>query len=303
MKSFKGYSLILGATLFWGVSASIAKLLITNNVDTLVLVQMRMTFSCLVLLVFFLLFRRDLLRVRVHDLHHFALLGIIGGAGSNFLYYFTIKEITVATAILLQYLAPLLVLAYAAFSQEEEVTVTKVTAGGVSLFGCYLVLNGENFSLQSVSKIGLVTGILSAGCWGFANVWMRHLVQRYSTWTMLIYSFSFASVFWLFFNPPWNILTAHYSVNEWKTFFLFAMISVLIPHSFYYRGIQYLTASQAIITATAEPVVAIVAAFIILGETLTLLQILGAVFVITAIGLLQFKRDVTHEVLITEAEK
>lgn len=303
MKSLKGYFFILGATLFWGISASIAKFLITNNVETLVLVQMRMTFSCLVLIAFFVTFRRDLLRVRLNDLHHFALLGIIGGAGSNFMYYYTIKEINVATAILLQYLAPLLVLAYAAISKEEELTLGKVLAGFVSLFGCYLALGGSNLSLASLSGIGLMTGMMSAFCWGFANIWMRHLVQRYSVWTMLVYSFSFASLFWLFFNPPWNIFSAYYSPNEWGMYFLFAMISVLIPHSFYYLGIQYLTASQAIITATFEPIVAIVSAFIILHETLEPIQILGAILVLTAIGMLQLKRDVTTEVLATESEK
>jgi drug/metabolite transporter (DMT)-like permease len=219
------------------------------------------------------------------------------------MYYYTIKEINVATAILLQYMAPLLVLAYAAIAKEEELTLTKVAAGFVSLLGCYLALNRGNLPFQSLSTLGLMTGILSAFCWGFANVWMRHLVQRYSVWTMLIYSFSFASVFWLFFNPPWNILTAHYSVNEWGTYFLFAMMSVLIPHSFYYSGIQYLTASQAIITATAEPIVAIISAFFVLGETLSTLQLIGATLVLTAIGLLQFKRDVTTEILATESEK
>ena len=47
-------------------------------------------------------------------------MGIIGGAGSNFTYYFTIAQTNVATAILLQYMAPLGVLSFAVVTHEKR---------------------------------------------------------------------------------------------------------------------------------------------------------------------------------------
>jgi|ERR1041385_1027191 drug/metabolite transporter (DMT)-like permease len=295
MISLKGYVFIIGAALFWGVSATVAKFLFSQQVDTLVLVQMRMTLSCLVLLVFFLIFRRDLLRVKLKDLYRFALLGIIGGAGSNFMYYFTIKETNVATAILLQYTAPLLVLAYAAVTREEELSISKIIAGIVSLGGCFLAVGGEHFSLSNISRLGLLSGAGSAICWAFTNISLRHILREYKVWTTLVYSFLFASIFWLFFNSPVQVLAANYSSATWEMFFGFAMISILIPHSFYFLGIRHLTASRAIITATVEPIVAIVSAFIFLQEVLLPVQLAGAVLVIAAIGILQLKQDESQE--------
>ena len=101
----------------------------------------------------------------------------------------------------------------------------------------------------------------------------------------------FASIFWLFFNPPWNVIAAQYSSTTWLTFFGFAMISVLIPHSLYFAGVRYLTASRAIITATFEPVVAIISAYFILGEILAPTELAGAVLVIIAIMILQMKKE------------
>ena len=69
------------------------------------------------------------------------------------------------------------------------------------------------------------------------------------------------------------------------------MISILIPHSLYFAGMRYLTASRGIITATFEPIVAIVSAYLILGESLSAVQMLGAVLVISAIALLQLRQD------------
>ena len=85
-------------------------------------------------------------------------------------------------------------------------------------------------------------------------------------------------------------------MKDWGLFFGFAVISVLIPHSLYFMGIRYLTASRAIITATFEPVVAIAMAYVLLNETLTPVQILGAILVVSAIVILHRKPDVTQEV-------
>jgi drug/metabolite transporter (DMT)-like permease len=302
MKSFKGYLFILGAALFWGVSATVAKFLFKQNISTLILVQTRMTFSCIVLVVILLIFRKSLLKVKAKDLYKFALLGIVGAAGSNFTYYFTINITNVATAILLQYLAPLLVLLYAAITREEKLSVSKISAGIISLAGCYLAVLGKNFSLLSINHLGLLTGLASAVCWGFTNVMLRHILREYKVWTTLVYSFIFASLFWVFINPTWALFYQIDSSSAWWTFLGFAMISILIPHSFYYTGIQYLTASRAIITATSEPIVAIVSAYIILGEFLTPIQIIGSILVVGAILILQLQQEEEQQIVYEESK-
>jgi len=293
MKRARGYLFILGGTMFWGLSATIAKLLFTENttIKPLVLVQMRMTFSCVVLFLILLIWRRDLLRVPLKELYRFALLGVIGGAGANFTYYFAIKEINVATAIILQYLAPVIVLVYAALSKDERITFTKIGASVASLAGCFFAVGGQETLFASKSVPGIIAGFGAAFCWAFTNIWLRRMIHDYNVWTILFYTFLSASLFWLFFNPPWDIIAARYSTTTWGTFFVFAMISILIPHSLYFLGMRFLTASQAIITATFEPIVAIVSAYIILQEILTPVQAAGAVLVIAAIVFLQVTEE------------
>ncbi|HLX12545.1 MAG TPA: DMT family transporter, partial [Bacteroidota bacterium] len=110
MKRFRGYLLIIAATCFWGSSATIAKFLFAHQYGTFIIVQMRMSLSAIALALVLAIFRRDAFKINLRDLHRFVLLGICGMAGSNFFYYYTIKVTTVATAILLQYMAPIVVL-------------------------------------------------------------------------------------------------------------------------------------------------------------------------------------------------
>jgi DME family drug/metabolite transporter len=287
MNELRGYSMILAASLFWGLSATAAKVLLNRDLDTVLLVQSRVTFSFLILLVWHLLFRPRVLRVAARDLWRFALLGIVGIAGSNFTFYFTIRESTVATAILIQYTAPLLVMAYGALAGEETITPVKLIAAAVSLVGCFLAVGAYDASVLRISTAGLVSGTASAFVFAFMVIYPRHIMQRYSLWTFTTYALGAASLFWMIINPPWRIAAAPPDGDTGLVLLGLAVCSVLIPHSLYFGGLRHIMPSRAIITSTFEPVVAIVSAALVVQELLTPVQVCGAVLVISAVVLLQ----------------
>ena len=205
MRDLKGYFMIMGAATLWGLSATMAKALLNQQLATILIVQTRVTFSCLLLLGFYLVFQRGVLRVSVRDLWRFALLGIVGVAGANFTYYFTIKESTVATGILIQYTAPLLVMGYAAMAGEEEFTLLKLTAALCSLLGCFLAVGGYDLTVLKITPVGLISGIGSVFSFAFLNIFTRRVLALYNMWTVTFYSIAFASLFWMVLNPPWKI--------------------------------------------------------------------------------------------------
>lgn len=291
MRDAKGYLMIMAAATFWGVSATAAKFLLNQDVDTILIVQMRVTVSALLVVVFYGFFKQRLLRVRVRDLWMFALLGVIGVAGANFTYYFTIKESTVATAIILQYTAPLFVMAYTTIVGEERFTLLKLAAAVVSLAGCFFAVGAYDTSVLKLSTLGLISGAGSMVCFAFLSIFSRHILRQYNVWTMTVYAFIAASLFWLLVNPPSMIVAQSPSAETWVGLVLLAIVSVLIPHSLFFAGIRHVVASRAVITSTLEPVVAIALAALFLGELLRPLQVLGAVLVVGAILLLQVRKE------------
>ncbi|MGA9120885.1 MAG: EamA family transporter [Bacteroidota bacterium] len=291
MKEFKGYAMVLGAAFLWGSAATGAKFLLNHNVDTVVIVQARVTFTALLLFPFLFIFRREALKINLRDAGKFLLSGIFGVAGSNFTYYYTIKESTVATGILIQYTAPLLVLAYASHVGEERFTPIKVAAAVISLLGCFLAVGAYNPRVLQITPIGLFTGISSVVCFAFLNVYTRRLLRFYPFWTVTFYSIAGAALFWLVVKPPWTVIGPGEQVYPWEALFVLAIFSILIPHSLYFNGLRSIVPSRAIITSTMEPIVAITSASIILGEHLTWLQSTGAVLVVLAIVLLGVRRE------------
>jgi drug/metabolite transporter (DMT)-like permease len=282
-----GTGFVLGAALLWGLSATVAQGLQRHGVSTILIVQMRATISFLLLLSGCILFRRDLLRIQWRDLARFALLGIIGIAGANYTYYATMRQSSVAAGILLQYLAPLAVIGYTVLAGEETLTARKVFAALLSLVGCFFAVGGIGPGRFSMTPGALATGLLSMFCFAFLTIFSRHLLARLSGTTVILYSLCFASIFWLVVHPPAVLLEEQHDAPTWGVLILLALSSVLFPYLLYLAGLRRIPASRAIITSTAEPVVAIFSAAILLGESLDLMQIIGAAIVLGAIVFLQ----------------
>ena len=290
MNRIRGYAMVAAGAFCWGCAATAAKLLIVRRVDTILLAQTRVTFSVLLMACILALSKPALLRVRARDLWRLALLGIVAIAGANYTYYVVIGEASVAVAILLQYTAPLLVMAYAALTREEEVTSVKLLAAGLAIAGCYFAVGGAS-AAAGLPPGALAIGMLSAVCFAFLTVFTRHLLVRYSIWTVTFYGFAFASLFWLIVNPPSHIARESPDAGTWAALVGLAVISVLIPYSLFFAGLRHVVSSRAIIISTLEPITAIVSAALIAGEHLSLPQGFGAALVIGAIVLLQVKRE------------
>lgn len=282
-----GYAMIVVAVTFWGGSAALAKYLFTKAYSTLVITQMRSTLSFVLLAAFFVVKDRAVFRIDRKDLPAFLGVGVIGIAMTNYVYYVTVELATVATAILIQYTAPALVTMYMVYiAREEKASNVKLISLALALVGCYFAVTGNGASLQ-LPGWSVVTGPASAIFFAYILVASKRLLRKYSQWTVLLYAFGIAGLFWLFVNPPWVIAEAGYSAEDWGVFWFFAICSILIPHSLFTASLRTLEASTAGIVSTLEPVIAIGAAWLLLGETLTMFQVGGAVLILFAVLLLQ----------------
>ena len=107
------------------------------------------------------------------------------------------------------------------------------------------------------------------------------------------YTTATASAFWLIVNPPWKVAAQHYSASQWVFLFVFSLLSVLAPFSFYFAGLQHLEPTRAVITSCLEPVFSILIAAVALGESVRGWQSVGILLVLAAIVVVQLpeRRD------------
>ncbi len=297
----RGYFYIASAAFLWGVSAAVGRAVFTGKlrlggaaihpIDPLILSQTRATFSLLVLLPLLVASKGwQRIKLPARDLGYCFMLGTLGVAVSNYFYYVAIQRTNVAIAIIVQYTAPVWVLMYVVARRQQKLTVQKISAVGLAVIGIALVidvLGARSGPTVHLDPYGLAAAILASFSFAFYNVGGHYILARHDRWRVLVWTLAAAAIFWLFVNPPWKIAAAHYAPAQWLFLFLFSMISVLGAFSLYFLGLQHLEPTRAIIASCLEPVFSILLAALLVGEIVRPIQILGILFVLAAIVIVQ----------------
>jgi drug/metabolite transporter, DME family len=307
-----GYLFIGSAAFFWGVSATLGRAAFTGRllkagaslgaIDPLILSQSRVTMSLLVL-VPILLIRRGpaALRVPGRDLFRFFVLGVLGVAASNYLYYLAIQRTGVATAIILQYTAPVWVLLYTIARGAQRPSWRKISAVALAVIGCALAVGLLGAGGFRMDVIGVTAALMAAFSFAFYNVGGHSVLARYDRWKVLLWVLVGTASFWIVVNPPWKIVARHYGPEQWGFLMVFSVVSVLLPFSCYFAGLQYLEPTRAIVVSCLEPVFSILITAVTLGELVRPTQTLGILLVLVAIVLIQMpERAIRAEQVVVE---
>jgi drug/metabolite transporter, DME family len=307
----RGYFYIGSAAFFWGISATLGRAAFTGHllpggaslgaIDPVILSQSRATLSLVVLLPVLLVRRGpSVLRVPGRDLLQFFLLGVLGVAVSNYFYYLAIQRTNVATAIVLQYTAPVWVLLYTVARGAQPPSVRRIAAVGLAVVGCAFAVGLLGSGGFRMDVIGVTAALLAAFSFAFYNVGGHEVLARYDRWKVLLWVLVATSTFWIVVNPPWKIVAAHYGHRQWEFMMVFSLVSVLGPFSCYFAGLQHLEPTRAIVASCLEPVFSIVIAALVLGELVRPMQTAGIVLVLVAIVLIQLPERARDEELVVE---
>lgn len=286
----KGFLYILTADILWGLSATLAKYLFNRDISPLDLAQLRMVLSFMVLAAALAAINPKLLRIERRDIPYMVVLGTFGLAAVQFTYLYTISETNVATAVFLEYLAPIFILLYGLAARRESVSIFKLLALFSATFGGLLIVKGTTGQGMAVTVPGLISGLASAVSFGFYTLYGKYGLSKYSAWTLMLWAMGAGGLVWTVYQPPW-VTFFSYDSSDWIFFFYIAVFATVLPFVFYFKGLNCLSPLVTGITSTMEPVIAGIMSYLILGEVLTPLQLAGCVLIIAAIALLQLKAE------------
>lgn len=297
----KGYALATLAALCWAAGGLTAKWLFTAltpataswpfpplgiSIDPLELSAARALAAAVLLVVYLAVADPGVLRVHPRDLPFLAVFGVFGLAAVHFTYFKTLSLTGVATAILLEYLAPILVLAFSVVFFRDRPSWRLPVAVLLSVGGCALVAGALGGGV-TVSAAGLGWGLASALFFALYTLLGKYAAGRYGPWTLLAYGLVAATLFWFAYLGPARVLGVFADQRAALAVLFLAVVSTVIPFGAFLVGLHHIQATEASITSTLEPAVAGVGAYFAFGETLTPLQLVGGALVLGAILLVQ----------------
>lgn len=285
-----GVALVLLATACWSTSGIFIHFISDGSALTPVgLAFWRDLSTFLVLLVGLALINRDLLRVKRRDLPWLAVMGAISIGAFHVLWNTSVLINGVSVSTVIQCSAPVFVTIMAWFLWREPITSSKVAAIVLASIGIVLIARLNQGVGVRITPTGLTVALLSALFYGSFSLIGKRLSGSYRTWTILVYVFGFATLVLLPFGAgepgPWALRPA---VS--LAFAGLVLLTTVVGFGFYTTGLHRLQASVASITSNAEVAFAAALSYLLLGERLDTLQILGALLVVGGVSLLSVPR-------------
>lgn len=282
-----GLGLALVSALAFGGSGVAAKPLIEAGLDPLHVVWLRVAGAALVMLPLAVR-HRALLRSRPALLAGFGLLGV---AGVQAFYFASISRIPVGVALLVEYLAPALVLGWVRFVQRRPVTRAAVLGVVLAVGGLACVV--EVWSGLSFDALGLLLALGAACCqvgyFVLSDQGSDSGDQAPDPLGVIAYGLLVGTVVLTAVAHPWtmdfSVLAQRADLNGTPVAagLLLGWIVLIATVLAYVTGVvsvRRLSPAIAGVVACLEAVVATVLAWVLLGEHLSAPQIVGGAVVL-----------------------
>jgi len=271
----------------------------TYQIPALVLAFWRDLFVALTLLPVLGMIRPGLLRVKRTDLRYLSLYGLVL-AIFNSLWTLSVALNGAAISTVLAYCSAGFTALLGWWFLKERLDWAKIVAVILSLSGCILVSDALNLAAWSANLVGILTGILSGLLYAIYSLMGRSASQReLNPWTTLLYTFGFAAAFLLFFNllpgdlvpgkavHATDLLWLGNSLAGWGILFLLAAGPTLAGFGTYNVSLSYLPSSVANLIVSLEPAITAVMAYILFGEFLNGIQVIGSLMILTGVVFLR----------------
>lgn len=290
----RGYLLIIGAACMWGTIGIFFSVLHYNfGMSALTISILRAGLATLLLASALLVRQRDALRFPRALWVPLMLFGLVGIAAFYVLNIQAVFLTNVATASVLLYTAPAFVTLVAWRVWHEPLTPRKIIAVIASFIGCALVARVYDPGALQLNAWGVLIGAAAGFAYGMFTLFSKYFSTRTSPWTTVLYSLLFGTLFLipLQFVPLPGIEPVNYSALwaqplAWAALIGLCLGPTLGSYALYNAGLRTVSASVASVIATIEPLVAVVAGFVIYQQTLEFLQIVGGgIIVVSALAL------------------
>ena len=286
--SVKAIIAIVLAACMWGSIGVFIRYFTDLEYSPLTIVFARMSISFIITFAGILIFKKDLLRIRMKDLWCFIGTGFTSAIALNLFYSMSTVLNSLSLAAILIATAPIFVVLIAAPLFKEKITSVKLQALIIALIGCVLTsgIIGEN---TVFSPLGIVVGVASGVGYALYSIFTRAALNKgYDSLTVNVYSFGIGSLFCLPFTDFGTISSSFATVGNLLLIILVlhALFGALLPYLLYTYGMKYIDTGKASIIVSCEPVAATIFGIIIYSEIPTVLSVIGIAVVLFALVLL-----------------
>jgi drug/metabolite transporter (DMT)-like permease len=281
---------VLAAIVFWGISFVATKAAV-GQISPAALIFARSGIGCLVLMGLLAL-RGQNLSVPKESFAALAAMGFVGVAFHQMLQAYALTLTSAVHAGWLIGVTPIWSAIFAALILHERLGIRKVAGLAVGFTGAVVVITRGRLTggmLALPSTRGDLLMLASTLNWAFYSVighkTIRKLGSARATTAAMGFGWAMLLPFFLY-RADWREF-AKLSPSGWGAVLFLGVCCSGLGYLFWYAALEKIEASQVAAFLHLEPVVTLVAAVALLGESVTAATILGGVLVVIGVTIVQ----------------
>ena len=284
--SKKGMLNVLIAAVLWGSSGVCAQYIMQQSqMSSPFLTMTRLLFAGLILLMLSFFHGDKIFRVLQNrkDAVSLLIFSLFGALTVQYTFLMTIEQSNAATATVLQFLSPTIIVAWFAIARKTRPSPLVLAAIATSLAGTFLLVTHGNPTTLSISPTALFWGIASAFAAAFYTTYPSTLIARYGTLPIVGWSMLLGGAMLLpFYAGQGN----HFVVTGGLLLAFFYLVVIGTSLSLYLNGAQKIGGAKAGILSCAEPLSSALLSLLLLGITFTLPDWLGTLLILSSVVLI-----------------
>ena len=301
-----GAVLVIIACVFFALNGIVAKIAIDGGLSPISVAAVRTVGSALCLLPFVVLVWRRFTRAMLPPMIAYAAIGIFA---SQALYFQTLSYLDVALALVLVYIAPLPIAIYQHVRRGERLPRYAYAVMVVAIGGVTLSVLGGSGGVGAVSIIGVCFGLATMITFAAMVILSARQPAQLGPMGRAGAPMIVAAVLYLFVVPPWAfpydklddvvMLAGRFQLEVplWTTLIWIVVLGSVVPFALVLAGNARVGSGAASMLGMTEPVVGSIAAWVILGQLLSLVQIVGILITVVAVAIVEHARTrFIHEV-------
>ena len=221
----------------------------------------------------------------------------------NSMWTFSVQYNGAAVATVLAFSSPAMTAILSRVIFKERFDRIKVISIALSFIGTILVSGAHDPAMWKLNPSGIIFGLLTGLFFAIYNLEGKAASDKHiDSWTAMLYSFGFATIFLFFFNLGFNTLNGNSpfadllwlggSVSGWGILFFLGVAPTLGGFGLYTLSIRYLSPTIANLIATLEPALTAIWAYLFLHEILVGTQLIGSLILFAGIILLRLEERI-----------
>ena len=291
--TIKGTLFALIAGTLWGLSGICAQFLFQQrNLTPEWVVCVRLISSGVILLsIAYIKEKNEIFKVFKSKKHtkDLVLFGILGMFGVQYSYFVAIKYSNAATATVIQYLGPAIILIYQSLKNKSLPSFIELFALILSLLGVFVLVTHMDINSLVISGKALFWAITAAFCLAYYTVKPGNLLNRFSNicvtgWGMLIGGVAFS-----FIKPIFDI-SGTFDIYTIAVIIIVIIFGTIIPFSIYVISTKLIGPTKTSLFSTVEPVSSAVFSIFLLNLAFGFMDFLGTAMIIAMVIILSINK-------------